>query len=241
MPKEFPAIVHAYNDNISNLTEAKKIFQQEVNQFIKDELTPHLEKIIEQSNKEMNAEKRISWSLLSNQINQTKKEGNWTSYWCGVDVEMYLKRNKNFQKGAKISFAIEYFEKLHGRFMFYCYLENLNKAMKNLDEEIYHLTKNDRINFPNAKKQNDDTAYLFITDISGDLYEKYPEHIKAAFNICEKATEKLLLELQDEADTKEDEQENVTVLEGAKDRSETDATKDEQCNSTKPQNNSKAA
>lgn len=241
MPREFSAISYAYNDNISNLTEAKKIFQHEVNKFIKEELTSHLEKVIEQLNQQLdgNGDKRVFWNLLSNQSDQTKKEGNWTSYWCGVSVEMSVKRNKNFQKGAKLIFSIEYIEKLHGRFMFLCFLENLNKTIKNLDEEIFHLTENDRANFPNAKKINEDAAYLFITDISTDLFEKYPAHIKATFDICEKATEKLLLELQDEVVGKEEGQENVSVPENTNGNDE--KIEGEECSDNSSQNKLKAA
>lgn len=193
--RKFSELTYAYNANAWNLNEARKIFQNEINEFNND-IEGRLQEVCQRPNDEGKI-KKVRWSDPTDW--STSKDGPWLNYIASTQVEMDIKPPsfKIFKRAAAYLYFEIRFDRDFSRFMFRCRLENQNSVHNNIDEKVMELISQKKTEeFPNAVHQKSNTGILFRHELKDDLFDILYQQIDNAIKVCEEAIDAIFPDSQ---------------------------------------------
>lgn len=186
--RAFSELTHAYNANAWNLNDARKIFQNEINEFNSD-IESHLQEVCGRPIDDDRI-KKVRWSNPTDW--STSKDGPWLNYNASTQVEIDIKPPgyKIFKRAAAYLYFEIRFDRDFNRFMFRCRFENQNSVNESIDESVMEIISSQSpVEFSNSFHQKSNTAILFRHELKDDLFDRLYQVIDKAIIICEEAVD----------------------------------------------------
>lgn len=185
--REFSELFEAYNQNIASISEARKVFEEEL-QNLNDLVKEYLIDFETKGSRTDSNIKKCRWHKPKEF--SSGKDGSWIKTFAGVRITVDVRKpNKpSFNNDAGYLYFVARFEEDLGKFMFRCRFQNNNNADSQIDEKIINLVEhsnNDAFTGYKGVKSND--VYIFRQELNNELFENLDTHIEQALTICEKA------------------------------------------------------
>lgn len=191
----FSELTHSYNANAWNLNEARKIFQNEINEVI-NEVVSHLPEVCQRPDDDGKVQK-VRWSTPYD--GSTSKDGPWLNYIASTQVVMDIRPPAFIRfkcAAAYLYFEIK-FDRDFSRFMFRSRLENQNIVNDSIDEKVMGLiAQKEAEMFLNAVHRKSNTVILFRHELKDELFDNLNQLIDDSIKICEEAIDLLFPDSQ---------------------------------------------
>ena len=189
---KFSELGVAYSTNLFNLSEARKVFEEECRQ-----LNSNVDELVKEHKRSYNSDKSKFLTKIFTWGNpapwSTTKDGSWLNFVQGTYIDLNLKtpgRQKFENSIAYIQFEITFDDELR-RFIFKVRFENKYEKNDLLDEKVFELAAKCPEDFPKAKHIKSSTSILGYWELDQHLAQNINSIVTKSMMLIENAFSEL--------------------------------------------------